>query len=90
MESEFKIKTMKSWGSLLKASIASWNEDKALRLSAAIAYYAVFSIAPLLVISMGIAGLVLGSEAATGQIYDGLRGYIGSQAAESVQAMVKN
>ena len=90
MESEFKINTMKSWGSLLKASIASWNEDKALRLSAAIAYYAVFSIAPLLVISMGIAGLVLGSEAATGQIYDGLRGYIGSQAAESVQAMVKS
>jgi len=79
-----------SWANLLKISFASWNEDKALRLSAAIAYYAVFSIAPLLVIAMGIAGLVFGGEAATGQIYDGLKGFIGAQAAEGVQAMVKS
>lgn len=79
-----------SWGALLKSSVTSWNEDKALRLSAAIAYYAVFSIAPLLVIAMGIAGLVFGGEAATGQIYAGLKGYIGAQAADAVQAMVKS
>ncbi len=79
-----------SWGTLLKSSYQSWNEDKALRLSAAIAYYAVFSIAPLMVIAMGIAGLVFGGEAATGQIYDGLKGLIGAQAAEGVQAMVKS
>lgn len=79
-----------SWSTLLKLSFTSWNEDKALRLSAAIAYYAVFSIAPLMVIGMAIAGLVFGGEAATGQIYDGLKGLLGAQAAEGVQAMVKS
>ena len=63
------MNTLASWGAFLRSSFNSWNEDKALRLGAAIAYYAVFSIAPLLVISMGIAGLVLGDGATTGQIY---------------------
>ncbi len=79
-----------SWGALLKSSFNSWNEDKALRLSAALAYYATFSIAPLLVIAMGIAGLVYDGEAASGQMYESLKGHIGAQAAEGVQAMVKS
>ncbi|MDB6076246.1 MAG: YihY/virulence factor BrkB family protein, partial [Verrucomicrobiaceae bacterium] len=48
------------WLDLVKKSAIAWNEDKALRLAAALAYYSVFSIGPLLVISLGVAGLVLG------------------------------
>src|SRR4051812_48959315 len=43
---------------MLKQTFSDWSEDKALRLSAAVAYYSIFSIAPLLVIAIGVAGLV--------------------------------
>jgi membrane protein len=80
----------KSWFALLKDSFNAWNEDKALRLSAALAYYSVFSIAPLIVITIGIAGLVLGEKAVTGQLNDQLKEYVGSQAASAVESMVQS
>lgn len=78
------------WFALLKRSFEGWMEDKALRLSAALAYYSIFSIAPLLVITIGIAGLVLGEEAVTGELYGGLRSYVGAQSAAAIQSMVES
>ncbi|MES2925124.1 MAG: YihY/virulence factor BrkB family protein, partial [Verrucomicrobiota bacterium] len=78
------------WLKLLKSSFNNWMEDKALRLSAALAYYSIFSIAPLLVITIGIAGLVLGEEAVTGQLYGELKSYVGAQSAEAIQSMVES
>jgi len=75
---------------LLKATFNAWMEDNALRLSAALAYYSIFSIAPLLVIAISVAGLVLGEEAVRGQLDDQLKSYVGAQAAESVQSMVQS
>ena len=75
---------------LLKATFDDWVEDNALRLSAALAYYSIFSIAPLLVIAISVAGLVLGEDAARGQLAEQLQSYIGAQAAEGLQAMVKS
>lgn len=51
---------------VLKDTWNDWNEDKAPRLAAALAYYTAFSLAPLLVIAIAIAGLVFGQEAARG------------------------
>jgi membrane protein len=76
--------------SMLKATFDDWMEDKALRLSAAVAYYSIFSIAPLLVIAMGVAGLVFGQEAVKGQLSGLLSQYIGPKAAEAVQSMVQS
>ena len=53
---------------LLKSTYAKWNTDHAPGLGAALAYYTVFSLAPLLLIVIAIAGLVFGQEAAQGQI----------------------
>ena len=75
---------------LLKETSDAWMEDNALRLSAALAYYSIFSIAPLLVISISIAGLVLGEDAVHGQLTEQLQGTIGRQAAEAVQTMVQS
>lgn len=75
---------------LFKTTFEDWMEDYALRLSAALAYYSIFSIAPLLVIAIGVAGLVLGEEAVRGQLGLQLQTYIGAQAAEGVQALVKS
>ena len=75
---------------MLRATAAAWMEDNALRLSAALSYYSIFSIAPLLVIAVSVAGLVLGEEAVRGQLGHQLQGYLGAQAAQGVEAMVKS
>ena len=80
----------RAWFDLLKQTFADFGEDKALRLSAALAYYSGFSIAPLLVIAIGIAGWLLGYEAVTGQLYDQMRHYVGGRGAEAIQGMVQS
>jgi membrane protein len=80
---------MKRYFSLVKQTFTEFNEDKAPRLGAALAYYTIFSLAPLLLISIAIAGMVFGREAAQGQIFGQLRGVLGPQAAAAVQEMVK-
>jgi membrane protein len=80
----------KSWLGLFRGAFTAFNEDKALRLSAALAYYSLFSIAPLLVISIAMAGMFLGDKAASGEVYGAVKGYVGEQAAASVQSMVES
>jgi membrane protein len=75
---------------LIKTTFDNWMEDSALRLSAALAYYSIFSVAPLLVISISVAGLVLGREAVRGEIGPLLQSYIGAQAADAVQSMIQS
>jgi membrane protein len=79
-----------NWTDLLKRSVNAWIADKALRLSAALAYYAVFSIAPLLVITIAVAGMVLGDEAVAGQLKAEMKTYIGAPAAGALQSMVES
>ncbi len=73
---------------LLKQTFNDWNEDKAPRLAAALAYYTAFSLAPLLVIAIAIAGLVFGEEAARGQIVGQIGGLVGPEGAEAIESMV--
>jgi membrane protein len=75
---------------LLTSTFAEWNKDNATRLAAALAYYTVFSIAPLLIIAIAVAGLVFGRDAAQGEIFRQLQGLIGAQGAAAVQEMVKS
>jgi membrane protein len=76
--------------SVLKQAATEWMDDNAPTLGAALAYYTVFSLAPLLIIAIGIASLVLGQEAAQGKILDELRGLLGEQGGAAVQEMVQN
>lgn len=75
---------------LFKETYQDWSEDKAPRLAAAFAYYTLFSLAPLLIVIMGIAGLVFGQKAASGQLAGQIQQMVGPQAAEAIQAMVAN
>jgi membrane protein len=76
--------------SILKQTATEWSEDKAPMLGAALAYYTVFSLAPLLILSIAVAGFVLGDEAARGQIFDQMRVLIGDQGARAIQDMVQS
>jgi membrane protein len=73
---------------LLKTAGAEWLEDKAARLGAALAYYTVFSIAPLLLMVIALAGLVFGRQAAQGQVVAQLRNLVGPPGAEAIEAML--
>jgi membrane protein len=75
---------------MLKEAFQDWNEDNAPRLGAALSYYTIFSIAPLLLISIAVAGLFFGPEAAEGRIVAQMQGLIGRNAAEAIQAMIEN
>lgn len=76
--------------SLLRKTASEWMEDDAPTLGAALAYYTVFSLAPLLTIAIVIAGFFFGKEAAQGQIFDELRGLLGQESGKAVQEMVQS
>jgi membrane protein len=73
---------------LAKKAATAWVDDFAPSMGAAIAYYTVFSLAPLLVIVIAIAGAIFGRDAVTGQITGQLTSLIGKDGAMVVQALV--
>src|SRR5437870_4877866 len=73
---------------LLKDTFNEWNEDKAPRLGAALAYYRVFSIAPLVMLAVGAASLIFGAEAARGEVVDEIKGTVGVTVAKAVEDML--
>jgi membrane protein len=75
---------------LAKETVTRWTEDKASALAAALAYYSLFSLAPLVLIAVAVAGLVFGHQAAEGQLYTQLAGLIGDAGAKAVQTIVAN
>lgn len=80
----------KGFFDLAKRSVIAWNEDDASSLGAAIAFYTVFSIAPLLIIVIAIAGSVWGEEAVRGEIIRQLGGLVGQDGASGVQSLLRN
>ena len=75
---------------MLKEAFQDWKDDNAPRLGAALAYYAVFSLTPLLLIAIAIAGLAFGEEAARGQVVSEIQGLLGKDGAELVETAVQN
>lgn len=75
---------------IVREAGSQWVADKAPRLGAALAYYTIFSIAPLLVITIAVAGFVFGREAAQGQIAAQVEHLVGRQGGEAIEAMVES
>lgn len=73
---------------LLKEAFLEWQEDRASLLAAALAYYTVFSITPLLVIA--IAGAVFGQDAARGEILQQINSLVGKQGAQAIETALAN
>src|SRR5438045_3031754 len=73
---------------LLKDSVKAWVDDYAPSMGAALAYYTVFSIAPLLLIVISVAGLFFGQDAARGEIVGQLQGLMGNEAAKAVEGLL--
>src|SRR5437762_3229835 len=74
---------------LLRETAAAWTGDYAPSMGAALSYYTLFSIAPLLLIVIAVAGLVFGAEAARGEIVGQLAGLIGADGAKAVESVLQ-
>ena len=77
-----------TWWGLIKTSLSAWLDDYAPSMGAALSYYTVFSLAPLLVIVVSLAGLVFGTEAVRGEVFGQIAGLMGPEAAQGVQDML--
>ena len=75
---------------LIKLSVVSWRQDYAASMGGALAYYTLFSIAPVLIIVIAVAGFFLGAEAARGEIFVQLRGLLGDDGATAVQCLLES
>jgi membrane protein len=80
----------KSLWDLIKQTASSWSDINAPRLGAALAFYTLLSIAPLLVVCIGIAGLIFGAQAAQDQIAAQIANVVGWQNAETLQALLQH
>lgn len=82
--------TMKQMIQLIKTALLSWSDDYAASMGAALSYYTLFSVAPLLLIVISIAGLVFGEDAARGEIFAQLNTLMGSEAAAAIQSLLQS
>jgi membrane protein len=72
----------------VRETFSDWSEDGAPRLAAALAYYTIFSLGPLLIVSIALAGIVFGREAVQGQVVAQLAGLIGPDSAEAIEDLI--
>ena len=80
--------TFKQWWTLIKSATAAWIDDYAPSIGASLSYYTIFSLAPLLLIVISVAGLFFGTEAVRGEIFGQLRGLMGDDAAKAIEAIL--
>lgn len=81
---------LRYWGGILAAAAGNWLQSQAFIYAAALAFFTVFSIAPVMIVVVAIVGLVLGERAAQGELMSQLEEVLGTQAAEVVQTAVIN
>jgi membrane protein len=84
------VEFLRSFGSLLRRAGSAWVRDNAPRFGAALAFYTLFSIAPVLIIAVALAGFVFGAEAAQGQIVRQFQGLMGTQGASAVETVIQS
>ena len=71
------------------AAVVAWWNDNAQRLGAAVAYYSLFAIAPVLLVAVSVAGLIFGAEAVRGELSAQIQGLVGPDAAQAVEALLQ-
>ncbi|MET0708325.1 MAG: YhjD/YihY/BrkB family envelope integrity protein [Tardiphaga sp.] len=74
--------------SVAREAAGNWSSHKDARQGAALAYYSVFSIGPIVVIAIAVAGLFFGREAVSGQVAASIKDMLGDSGAKAVQAML--
>ncbi len=90
MKNIFTKATFTKLKEILKDTFTGFIEDKGLKLSASLSYYTLFSVAPLLLLIISVAGIFLGADAAQGKLFSEINGLLGDEAAAQVQEVIAN
>ena len=90
MENPFTLQNVKDTGKILKNAFTGFIDDRALKLSAALSYYTIFSLAPLLLLMISLAGVFFGRDAIQGHVFGEINGLIGNEAAAQIQDIIKH
>lgn len=90
MEEKKKSNFFKDSFSILKNSVMGFMNEDSLKYSASLAYYTIFSLGPILVLMISLAGIFLGEEAIKGKVFTELNGLVGASAARQIQEVIKN
>jgi membrane protein len=88
--SGMKFKWIKTWAGIVGKTFGKFMDDRGVKLSAALAYYTIFSLPSLLFTLIGLGGLFLGKEAIQGEIFHEISVFVGSNAAKEIQDILKN
>lgn len=86
---QMKLIPFKEIAPLSKVAFQHWQNDKAPRMGAALAYYIALSLAPTVLILLAIAGLVFGAQAAEGRLVSQIEGFVGYEGAKAIQTMIE-
>ena len=81
---------LKTLTALLRQAGAAWLDDDAPTLGAALAFYTLFSLAPVLIVAVSVAGLVFGHKAAQGEIVRQFQGLMGTQGATAIEVILQS
>ncbi len=81
---------MRRYWLILRQALSDFLDDHGMKLSASLSYYTIFSIGPVLVIVISLAGIFFGREAVQGKIYYQINGLVGSEAAIQIQEIIQN
>jgi membrane protein len=84
-----KIPILKNAFELLKDSFTAFSEDNAMKMSAALAYYTIFSLAPLLLIVIWLTGFFFGEQATKGEVFSQIDEFVGEAAAKQIQEFIQ-
>jgi membrane protein len=79
----------KEIGPLIRAAVRNWQNDRAPRMGAALAYYIALSLAPTVLILLAIAGLAFGAQATEGRLVSQIQGLVGYEGAKAIQTMIE-
>lgn len=90
MKKYFTKEAFKNGFKLLTGAFNGFSDDKGLKLSASLAYYTVFSLAPLLLLIISLAGAFFGKDAINNKVFSEINGLVGNKAAVQVQDMIKS
>ncbi len=82
--------TLEALGFILRETFREWNDDKVPRLGAALAFYSMLSVGPLLLIVMSMAGLAFGRDAVSGYVFAEIRRLVGDVGAQAIQTIIAN
>jgi membrane protein len=85
-----RIKFLRAFTALLRQAGVQWLDDNAPRFGAALAFYTLFSLAPVLIVAVSIAGFVFGARAAQGEILRQFQGLMGTQGAAAIEAIIRS